>query len=95
MYKTGRYSLSLEIYQFIIFHKHKRGLSSKEMMLSKRRRTATATADITLCVTDLPVGILVDAASYLKPSSALFAVSMSVPFQLLGKITTRCTVSLP
>ena len=64
MHKTGRYSLSLEIYQFIIFHKHKRGLSSKEMKSnSKRRRSATATADITLHVTDLPVGILVDAAS--------------------------------
>ena len=71
----------LEIYQFIIFYKHKRGLSQRSEMKSnsKRRRTATTTADITLRVTDLPVGILVDAASYTKPSSALFAVSMSAP----------------
>ena len=42
----------------------------------KRRKTATAV----LHITDLPVGILEDAASYLcKPSQALFAVAMSAP----------------
>jgi hypothetical protein len=43
---------------------------------SKRRKTATAV----LHITDLPVGILEDVASYLcKPSQALFAVAMSAP----------------
>lgn len=43
---------------------------------SKRRKIATAV----LHITDLPVGILEDAASYLcKPSQALFAVAMSAP----------------
>jgi len=46
---------------------------------NKRRRTAAAASD-TLQITDLPVGILVDATSYLaRPSRALFAAAMSAP----------------
>ena len=49
---------------------------------NKRQRTATATtaADDSIHITDLPVGFLVDACSYLpKSSGALFAVAMSAP----------------
>ena len=52
---------------------------AKESNNSKRMQTTTA-ADETLHITDLPVGILVDVASYLsKPSRALFATAMSAP----------------
>ena len=51
---------------------------------SKRRKTDAA-ADNALHINDLPIGFLVDVASYLAtPSRALFAVAMSMHHQLLG-----------
>ena len=61
--------------------------------MSNKRRQRTTTAAESLCITDLPDGILVSISSYLaKPSAALFALALNTNTSQLTQ-TTKAIIS--